>query len=198
MVIGVAVYKFDRLRYDAQWYYTRWPICDPFKVMKGFPCSTKGKITSRIPIHPTHLWSSQPTHLSPEASLPQLPSETNTLTIPTPSPPGLAYTQDPSLLKRRSWWHQAQANRGSQLRTCPTKTTHQRPKPPPTPPGVNLLVPLCSAERLGQSQGCISSCVCPKVLHHVEMEMRVIQVNVDGYTKLNMTLTVHHCAKIHQ
>jgi len=47
-------------------------------------------------------------------------------------------------------------------------------------------------------QGCISSRVCPEVLHHVEMEMRGIQVNVDGYTKLNMTLTVHHCAKIHQ
>jgi len=75
--------------------------------------------------------------------------------------------------------------------------THQRPKPPPTPPGVNLLVPLCSAERFSQSQGCSSSCVCPRVLHHVEMKMRGMQVSVDGYTELNnMTLIVHN--QIHQ
>ena len=185
-------------------------FCDPFTVLKGFLCSTKGTITSEAPHQPhtslkllthSHIpWGSQPTHISPEAPNPP----THPLKLPKPrtyiSPWGSLppFRDKHSLLKRRSWWHQAQANRGSQLWTCPTKTTHQRPKPPPTPPGVNLLVPLCSAERLGQSQGCISSCVCPKVLHHVEMEMRVIQVNVDGYTKLNMTLNVHHCAKIHQ
>ena len=52
----------------------------------------------------------------------------------------------------------------------------------------------CSAERLGQSQGCISSCVCLEVLHHVEMEMRGMQVSVDGYNMVNSmtSLTVHH------
>ena len=44
--------------------------------------------------------------------------------------------------------------------------------------------------------------MCPEVLHDVEIEMRGLQVSVDGYNNYaklsNMTLTVHHFAKIHQ